>query len=101
MKIPSFKDVRQRLIAKPGKKFSLSDRDSGDRQIFDDKEDAETSLAMDAAAINELQDMLYAVAQAIRCSSSCREWIQRENQGTIRNVSSPTRSPLGNGGGSL
>ena len=60
MNIPSFKDVRQHLIAKPEKKFKLADRNSGDRELFEDKEDAETSLAMDAAAINELQDMLYA-----------------------------------------
>ena len=93
MKLPSIKDVRQHLIAKPGKKFSLSDRDSGDRQIFDDKEDAETSLAMDAAAINELQDMLYAVRK-----HSVLVILQGMDtagkSGTIRKVFADT-SPLG------
>ena len=57
---PSIDAVRARLLAKPGEPFRLSDRDSGDRELFEDKKHAEISLKKDAAVINELQDMLYA-----------------------------------------
>lgn len=60
MSIPSISDVRRRLVAGPGKSFDLSDRDTGDRTLFEDKSLAETSLRKDAAVINELKDILYA-----------------------------------------
>nr|WP_321361984.1 PPK2 family polyphosphate kinase [uncultured Hyphomonas sp.] len=60
MSIPDISDVRKRLIAEPGKPFDLSDRDSGDRSLFEDKSLAKTSLKKDAAVINELKDILYA-----------------------------------------
>jgi PPK2 family polyphosphate:nucleotide phosphotransferase len=60
MRIPSISDVRQYLIAEPGKDFDLSSRDSGDRSLFEDKSVAKTSLKKDAAVINELKDILYA-----------------------------------------
>ena len=44
----------------PGEPFDLSARNSGARDLFDDKKHARVSLKKDAAAINELQDMLYA-----------------------------------------
>lgn len=60
MSIPSISDVRKRLIAQPGKPFDLSERNSGDRSLFEDKSLAKTSLKKDAAVINELKDVLYA-----------------------------------------
>ena len=60
MNIPDIAHVRQHLIAKPGEPFSLAARPTRDEAIFDDKEDAKTSLKKDAAVINELKDMLYA-----------------------------------------
>ncbi len=60
MSIPSISDVRKRLIAEPGKPFDLSERNSGDRSLFEDKSLAKTSLKKDAAVINELKDVLYA-----------------------------------------
>ena len=60
MSIPSISDVREHLIAEPGKPFDLSKRDSGDRSLFEDKSLAKTSLKKDAAVINELKDIHYA-----------------------------------------
>ena len=60
MRIPDISDVRDHLIAEPGKAFDLSMRDSGDRSLFEDKSLAKTSLKKDAAVINELKDILYA-----------------------------------------
>lgn len=60
MSIPSIAAVRKHVIARPGKDFALAERNTGDRALFDSKEDAETSLKKDAAVINELKDMLYA-----------------------------------------
>lgn len=57
---PKISDVKAALIAAPGKSFDLSKRDSGDRSLFEDKDDAKDSLKDDAKAINELQDRLYA-----------------------------------------
>lgn len=60
MSIPTIAAVRKALVAAPGKAFDLSARDTSGRDIFPDKEAAETSLKKDAAVINELKDMLYA-----------------------------------------
>ncbi len=60
MAIPSIAAVRRALVAPPGKAFDLSGRDTAGREIFQNKEEAETSLKKDAAVINELKDMLYA-----------------------------------------
>ena len=57
---PTISDVRKALCATPGTSFKLADRDSGDRSLFPDKKEARVSLKKDAAAINELQDKLYA-----------------------------------------
>lgn len=59
MAIPTIAAVRKSLIAF-GKDFDLSARDTSGREIFEDKEAAETSLKKDAACINELKDKLYA-----------------------------------------
>ena len=63
MSIPTIAAVRKSLVAAPGKAFDLSARDTSGRDIFPDKEAAETSLKKDAAIINELKDMLYAEGQ--------------------------------------
>lgn len=63
MAIPSIASVRKALVAQPGKPFDLSARDTAGRDIFENKEEAETSLKKDAAVINELKDMLYAESQ--------------------------------------
>lgn len=63
MAIPSIASVRKALVAQPSKPFDLSGRDTAGRDIFENKEEAETSLKKDAAVINELKDMLYAESQ--------------------------------------
>ena len=60
MSIPSIAAVRKHLIAKPRQEFHLAGRNTGDRALFEDKSQAETSLKKDAAVINELKDILYA-----------------------------------------
>lgn len=60
MAIPSIAAVRKSLIARPGKPFALNERPTADRELFPNKEEAETSLKKDAACINEMKDMLYA-----------------------------------------
>lgn len=93
MSHPSFEEVREALVAKPGKSFDLSARPTRHPDIFDDKKEAETCLKRDAAAIDELQDKLYAesqqallvVLQGMDCSGK---------SGTIRKVFALT-SPLG------
>lgn len=90
---PSIKDIRKALIAEPGKAFKLEDRATRHPDIFDDKDDAEKSLAEDAEMIDELQDQLYAeakhsvlvVLQGMDTSGK---------SGVIRNVFANT-SPLG------
>ncbi|MEO0983414.1 MAG: PPK2 family polyphosphate kinase [Pseudomonadota bacterium] len=60
MSQPSIKSVRSALIAAPGKTIALSDRPTRHPDLFEDKRDAEASLHEDAAAIDVLQDRLYA-----------------------------------------
>jgi PPK2 family polyphosphate:nucleotide phosphotransferase len=59
---PSFEDVRAatRVDPKGKKAFSLKDRDTRGKKIFEAKEDARASLEEDARAINDLQDALFA-----------------------------------------
>lgn len=93
MSHPSIKSVREALLAKPGADFSLDDHPSRNRDLFDDKKEASVCLKKDAAAINELQDKLYAdrkrallvVLQGMDTSGK---------SGVIRNVFADT-SPLG------
>ena len=90
---PSIETVRNALIATPGQRFVLADRPTRHRELFEDKKEAEVSLEEDAAAIDELQDKLYAVRdrallvilQGMDCSGK---------SGTIRSVFAHT-SPLG------
>jgi PPK2 family polyphosphate:nucleotide phosphotransferase len=63
MAIPSIAAVKRRLLAKPGKTFSLSDRETRDTAVFASRAEAETSLKKDIAVINDLKDMLYAEAK--------------------------------------
>ena len=74
-----------RFVATPGKKFDLSKRDPRDESAFDDKDKAKEQVAEDAAAIDSLQDRLFAegkrallvVLQGIDCSGK---------DGTVRAV---------------
>lgn len=90
---PSFETVRDELVARPGKGFDLSRRPTRHPELFEDKKEAATCLKKDAAAIDELQDKLYAerkqallvVLQGMDCAGK---------SGTIRKVFALT-SPLG------
>ena len=87
------KAFASKLIAAPGKKFSLAAHDPRDDGAFDDKEKAKAQLAKDAEAIDGLQDRLFAegkrallvVLQGIDCSGK---------DGTVRAVFN-TSGPLG------
>jgi PPK2 family polyphosphate:nucleotide phosphotransferase len=82
-----------RFIADPGKPFSLARRDPRDASAFPDKAAAKARLAEDAAAIDALQDRLFAegrrallvVLQGIDCSGK---------DGTVRGVFN-TCGPIG------
>ena len=90
---PSVDLVRRTLLAEPGKPFDLSKRDTGDRSLFPDKKEARVSLKKDAAAINELQDKLY--AQRDRALLVVLQGMDTSGKsGVIRNVFADT-SPLG------
>ena len=93
MDIPSIKSVRKQLLVQPGKSFDLPERDPGDRTLFDNKEDAETSLKKDAAVINELQDMMF--AEGKRALLVVLQGMDTAGKsGTIRDVFADT-TPLG------
>ena len=93
MSTPSIADTRRALIATPGKTFDLSSRDTGDKSLFEDKEHAETSLKKDAAAINELKDMMY--AESKRSLLVVLQGMDTSGKsGTIKGVFSDT-TPLG------
>lgn len=74
-----------RFMATPGKKFDLGKWDPRDDSAFDDKDKAKEQLVKDAAAIDSLQDRLYAegkrallvVLQGIDCAGK---------DGTVRAV---------------
>ena len=90
---PTPNEVAKRLIAKPGKSFSLDDRDSGDRELFPDKKMAGICLEQDAEEINGLQDMLYATRH--RALLVVLQGMDTAGKsGVIRKVFSQT-SPLG------
>lgn len=82
-----------RFIARPGKAFKLSSRDPRDASAFDDKDKAKAQTGKDAAAIDALQDRLFAegkrallvVLQGIDCSGK---------DGTVRAVFN-TCGPIG------
>lgn len=93
MPIPTIAAVRKALIARPGKPFDLSVRDTADRALFPDKAEAETSLKKDAAVINDLKDMLY--AEAKRGLIVVLQGMDTSGKsGTIKSVFSDT-TPLG------
>lgn len=54
------KEFAARFRIKPGEHIKLSDRDPADHAAFADKKSAQKQSEEDAAAINELQDKLYA-----------------------------------------
>jgi PPK2 family polyphosphate:nucleotide phosphotransferase len=93
MAIPSIAAVRKAVIAVPGKPFDLSARDTSGRDVFDNKEEAQTSLKKDAACINELKDKLY--AEGKRSLLVVLQGMDTSGKsGTIKSVFSDT-TPLG------
>lgn len=93
MSIPSISDVRNSLVIPARAKFSLAERNSGDRELFDDRADAKTSLKKDAAVINELKSKLY--AEGKRSLLVVLQGMDTAGKsGTIRKVFAET-SPLG------
>ena len=84
-----------KFVAPPGKKFELKKRDPRDDKAFADKDSAKAQLIEDAAAIDALQDRLFAenrqallvVLQGIDCAGK---------DGTIRAVFN-TCGPIGVG----
>lgn len=93
MSIPEIKDVREALLAKPGAAFKLADRPTRHPDLFDDKKHARASLKEDAAAIDELQDKLY--AERKRALLVVLQGMDTSGKsGVIRNVFGKT-SPLG------
>lgn len=93
MSSPEIEEVRQRFLAAPGQGFDLSSRDSGDRALFPDKKHARKQLETDAAAIDELQDLLYA-SQKRALLVVLQGMDTSGKSGVIRNVFAQT-SPLG------
>jgi PPK2 family polyphosphate:nucleotide phosphotransferase len=83
--MPDQKPFAAQFVAQPGKKFSLSKHDPRDQSAFSDKESAKAQLLDDAAAIDQLQDRLWAegkhallvIIQGIDCSGK---------DGTVRAV---------------
>jgi len=81
----SKKPFAARFAAEPGKRFELSKRDPRDDDAFSDKDKAKEGVIADAAAIDALQDRLFAegkrallvVLQGIDCSGK---------DGTVRAV---------------
>lgn len=57
---PSIDEVRALTLAPPGDAFALADRVTRDESLFPKKSHAEDSLEIDARAIDDLQDTLYA-----------------------------------------
>ena len=87
------KSFASKFIPAKGKTFSLAAHDPRDSSAFDDKEKTKEQLAIDAVAIDGLQDRLFAegkrallvVLQGIDCSGK---------DGTVRAVFNPC-GPLG------
>jgi PPK2 family polyphosphate:nucleotide phosphotransferase len=87
------KSIATRFMAEPGKKFELGKIDPRDDSAFGDKEKAKAQTEKDAAAIDQLQDRLFAegkrallvVLQGIDCSGK---------DGTVRAVFN-TCGPIG------
>ncbi len=87
------KTFADQFIAQSGKSFSLSKYDPRDDSILDGKEKTKAKIAEDAAAIDRLQDRLFAegkhallvILQGIDCSGK---------DGTVRNVFN-TCGPIG------
>ncbi|MDJ0919555.1 MAG: polyphosphate kinase 2 family protein [Henriciella sp.] len=93
MSHPSISAVREALKATPGQPFELALHDSGDRSLFPDKKEARVQLKKDAAAIDELQDKLY--ANRDRALLVLLQGMDTSGKsGVIRNVFAFT-SPLG------
>jgi PPK2 family polyphosphate:nucleotide phosphotransferase len=87
------KDFSARFRIKPGERVQLSKREAADRSSFPDKKAAQKQSEDDGAAINELQDRLYAEGE--RALLVVLQGIDTAGKdGTIRHVFNQT-GPIG------
>jgi PPK2 family polyphosphate:nucleotide phosphotransferase len=87
------KDFSTRFRIKPGERVQLSKREAADRSDFPDKKAAQKQSEDDGAAINELQDRLY--AEGKRALLVVLQGIDTAGKdGTIRHVFNQT-GPIG------
>ncbi len=87
------KDLEARFRIKPGERVRLGDRDPADHAAFADKKVAQKQSEQDGAAINELQDQLY--AEGKRALLVVLQGIDTAGKdGTIRHVFNQT-GPIG------
>lgn len=90
---PPIAALRKALAVRPGKPAGLAARPTRHPELFTDKKDARASLEADAAAIDALQDMLY--ANGDRALLLVLQGLDTAGKsGTIRRVFADT-SPLG------
>lgn len=93
MSQPEIEAVRKALKVVPGAHFKGAGKDTINKVLFEDKDDAEESLKADAKAIDELQDKLY--AERRRALLVILQGIDTAGKsGTTKNVFKET-SPLG------
>jgi PPK2 family polyphosphate:nucleotide phosphotransferase len=85
--------VADALIAAPGAPFDIKSAATRNEDLFEDKEDAKASTAMDSEAIDQLQDALY--AEGDRALLVILQGMDTSGKsGTIKSVFRAT-SPLG------
>ncbi|MEE4212159.1 MAG: PPK2 family polyphosphate kinase, partial [Parvularcula sp.] len=90
---PDASAIADALLAPPGGSFELAKMATRDTLFFPDKEDAKASAAMDAEAIDQLQDTLY--AEGNRALLLILQGMDTAGKsGTIKSVFRAT-SPLG------
>src|SRR5687767_5585486 len=87
------RDLTRRFRVKPGERAALAQRDPADHAAFPDRKAAEARSKDDAAAINDLQDRLYAEGKrALLVVLQGTDTAGKD--GTIRHVFNDT-GPLG------
>src|SRR5262245_20643699 len=87
------KSLAAQFRVEPGKRVQLARRDPADAAAFPDRKAAEAQSAQDGAAINELQDRLY--AEGRRALLVVLQGVDTSGKdGTVRHVFNQT-GPLG------
>jgi PPK2 family polyphosphate:nucleotide phosphotransferase len=90
---PHWKALDEAITVAPGKSPKLTDKNAKGDDFFDDKDEAEACLKADVAAINELQDRLY--AEGARALLVVLQGMDTSGKdGTVRGVFNET-GPLG------